>query len=73
MLAMYLHFLFSFLSPLHFLSYPKCGCPEAYSAKSVYNPSSQQIKSNLKKKPGINLFFFIQKIAQKDPEKKTRG
>lgn len=39
-------------------------------AKSVWMPSSLEISSLLKVRPGIRPRFFNQKIAQNDPEKK---
>ena len=40
-------------------------------AKSQWSPSSWLISSLLKHRPGIKPRFFSQKIAQKEPEKKT--
>src|ERR1700746_1818057 len=39
-------------------------------AKSQCKPSSREINSLLKLRPGINPRFFNQKIEQKEPEKK---
>ena len=39
-------------------------------AKSQCNPSSREINSFEKERPGIKPRFFNQKIEQKDPEKK---
>jgi hypothetical protein len=47
-----------------------CMCLYKRQAKSVCMPSSRLISSFEKVSPGINPRFLIQKIAQKDPEKK---
>jgi hypothetical protein len=45
-------------------------CLYSKQAKSVCMPSSLLISSFEKHKPGMRPRFFIQKIAQKEPEKK---
>ena len=40
-------------------------------AKSQWSPLSRLISSLLKHRPGIKPHFFSQKIAQKEPEKKS--
>ena len=45
-------------------------CEYSVTANSWCSPSSREISSLLKERPGIRPRFFNQKMEQKDPEKK---